>query len=102
RIEHEREDIILAFQTGYSTITKQTLRNGFPHLVDGDILSPIANKLLGRRLVVSTVGRFEWDASVGRIVRIHYAPDLVTALLKLLGNLEDVACVLHDPRIIHE
>ncbi|EGZ08017.1 hypothetical protein PHYSODRAFT_374496, partial [Phytophthora sojae] len=53
--------------------------------------------LLGQRLVVVTTTRFEWDEANGRINSVYSTNDIVTPLLKILGNLEDVARVMKKP-----
>ncbi|KAK1942523.1 hypothetical protein P3T76_006022 [Phytophthora citrophthora] len=62
RLEYDEAGVLLAKTTGISTITEKTLYNAFPHLVQGEHRSPIADKLLGQRLVVLSVGHFEWDS----------------------------------------
>ncbi|OWZ13136.1 hypothetical protein PHMEG_00013598 [Phytophthora megakarya] len=83
------------------TISKDSLRLVFPHLIeeqgsDGSNRSGqlLANKLLGQRLVMHGSVVFQWDNEMDRVSSMQSRSDLLTPLLRVLGNLEDVNCVL--------
>ncbi|KAK1935443.1 bZIP transcription factor 1 [Phytophthora citrophthora] len=100
-LNQDTEDWVVATTTVSCTITEATVTNVFPHLVanDGYCRSPLVDKLVGRRMVVQNSQRFEWDCAFGRIVRIIDQYDLITPMLKLLGNLQDVSTVLSNANI---
>ncbi|KAI9990314.1 hypothetical protein PInf_021124 [Phytophthora infestans] len=54
---------------------------------------PLAAKLLNNRLVVQGSVSLDWDDTTNRIVRVVTQLDMVTPMLRLLGNLEDVSRV---------
>ncbi|KAG2785155.1 hypothetical protein Pcac1_g5201 [Phytophthora cactorum] len=88
------------------TITSNTLRLGFPHL-NGDgvggtnsgIWSPIAAKMLGKRLVMRGSVFFGWDVATGKVVSLHSQSDMITPMLNLLGSLDDVSCAFSKARV---
>ncbi|KAJ8531783.1 hypothetical protein ON010_g14180 [Phytophthora cinnamomi] len=89
------------------TITETTLRCVFPHLLgmtraDGANADsgnlPLCARLLGQRLECRCSTRFLWD-STGLVSRLDSAMDLVTPLLRVLGNLQDVSLVLDNALI---
>jgi hypothetical protein len=73
----------------------------FPHLVEGKAtrLSSIADKLLGQRLVIRGSVRFDWDSGSSRVTRLISQGDMLSPLLQLLGNLDDVSLVFSRSRI---
>ncbi|OWZ21939.1 hypothetical protein PHMEG_0003428 [Phytophthora megakarya] len=73
------------------TVTERTLRNVFPHLCSGS--NELAKKLLGQRIVMRGLTRFEWDSSIGRFTSVVAYSDLLTPLLELLDSVEDVSRV---------
>ncbi|KAF1779821.1 hypothetical protein GQ600_15703 [Phytophthora cactorum] len=70
----------------------------FPHLVTEEgKLPPLAEKLLGQQIVLPSGARFDWDESTARMAAVtgrNFKAEMLTPLLKILGNLEDVAFVL--------
>ncbi|KAF4319354.1 hypothetical protein BBO99_00006004 [Phytophthora kernoviae] len=46
--------------------------------------------------------RFEWDANLGRVASVLCKADLLTPLLALLGNLEDVSRVFSNALVTPE
>ncbi|KAG6948068.1 hypothetical protein JG687_00015718 [Phytophthora cactorum] len=86
--------------------------NAFPHLFYGSTVRGVQRtesrgyrlvlKLLDQRLVVSGSVRFDRDNLNNRVVRISSQIDLVSALLQLLGNVEDVSFVFNGARITPE
>ncbi|GMF18045.1 unnamed protein product [Phytophthora lilii] len=94
RLEQVGEDTLIAVTSISATITENTLRQVFPHLVDEEgELSSLGSKLLNQRLVMRGSLRFDWDASTGRVQRAESRVNALTPVLKLLGNLENVAAV---------
>ncbi|KAL3657590.1 hypothetical protein V7S43_017557 [Phytophthora oleae] len=82
------------------TITERTIRNVFPHLVSKNgCRSELADKLLGQRIVMRGLTRFEWDSEVSRFTSVETYSDLLTPLLELLGNVGDVARVFERSAI---
>ncbi|OWZ04367.1 hypothetical protein PHMEG_00023741 [Phytophthora megakarya] len=80
------------------TITQQTLVNMFPHLVgDGDF--QLGDKLLGQRLVMHGSTRFVWGYENERVTSVISQSDMLTPMLHLLGNWEDVAKVFEKAHI---
>ncbi|KAG1687628.1 hypothetical protein DVH05_004749 [Phytophthora capsici] len=84
--------------TTHVTITKKTLRTVFPDLCS----KTIANRLINRRLVLRGSTHFEWDHSTRRVTRILSQSDMMTPMLELLGNLEDVSKVFDKALISPE
>ncbi|KAG7392407.1 hypothetical protein PHYPSEUDO_000815 [Phytophthora pseudosyringae] len=109
RMEQHPLGAMVASATLSLTITEATLRYVFPHLLvqakagaDNDednggqavINSPLCYQLLGQRLDCRCSVRFSWDESTGRVTSLACTMDLLTPLLRVLGNLEDVSYVL--------
>ncbi|GMF09964.1 unnamed protein product [Phytophthora lilii] len=89
-------DSLLASTTTTITITANTLYDVFPHLVDDtddedENCARIALKLLGQRLRMDGSVWFDWDRSSRRVVRLYSQADMLSPLLQLRGNLEDVS-----------
>ncbi|EGZ08632.1 hypothetical protein PHYSODRAFT_435313, partial [Phytophthora sojae] len=90
---------LVATTTTNFTIVDRTLQNVFPHLSEKNGfrsagLGPrVAKTLLGERVTVRGSVRFEWDGFLGRVTMITTQSDLLTPILRLLGNLEDVSYV---------
>ncbi|KAE8968258.1 hypothetical protein PR001_g27850 [Phytophthora rubi] len=94
------DDTLVASTMTTVTITRNTLRYAFPHLnSDGDAgtqggdWSPIASRILGQRLVVHGSVLFGWDNTSNKVVRFQTQSNLLTPMLNLLGNLEDVSFI---------
>ncbi|KAG7388573.1 hypothetical protein PHYPSEUDO_012210 [Phytophthora pseudosyringae] len=60
---------------------------------EGTAGSPLADKLLGQRIVMRGVTRFDWDAGYGRVTSVTSESDMLTPMLRILGSLEDVSRV---------
>ncbi|POM75646.1 Hypothetical protein PHPALM_7221 [Phytophthora palmivora] len=91
---------LIATTTTRIIISYATLQYVFPHLnsdnmggINGGQWSSLASKMLRQRIVVHSSVRFDWDSAHAQIVSIHSQSDLLTPLLHLLGNLEDVSHV---------
>ncbi|POM57941.1 BZIP transcription factor [Phytophthora palmivora] len=94
RLEEVAPDSLLATTVVSVTITDNTLCQVFPHLVgEGGRVSPLGEKLRNQRVVLRGSVRFDWDASMGRVLRHESKVDGLTPVLQLLGGLEDVATV---------
>ncbi|POM63464.1 BZIP transcription factor [Phytophthora palmivora] len=95
RLEQINEDCLLAVTATRVTITENTLRQVYPHLVDANGVgcSPLAMKLLNQRLVIPGSVRFDWDSTCGRVMRVESNMDVMAPMLELLGSLENVASV---------
>ncbi|OWZ05922.1 hypothetical protein PHMEG_00021903 [Phytophthora megakarya] len=96
------EDTLLATTTTSVSISSHTLRSLFPHMnsdgyggVYGGTWSPLAKQLEGQRLVMQGSVRFYWDSVTNRVVQIRSWSDMLTAILRAVGNLEDVSCVFN-------
>ncbi|KAG3079529.1 hypothetical protein PI125_g20682 [Phytophthora idaei] len=77
------------------TVTENTLNFVFPHLLNIDDVrgSMLGTKLLGKQLVVKGSGVFIWDDAKDRVISTLYSVDMLTPVLELLGNLDDVSLV---------
>ncbi|OWZ21938.1 hypothetical protein PHMEG_0003427 [Phytophthora megakarya] len=94
---------LIATTTTSVTITQQTLENVFPHLCVDDIDSdPLAQKLLNKRLVVIGSTRFDWDDKSSRVKSITSQSDMLTPILRLLGDLENTSRVFENAMISPE
>ncbi|OWZ20510.1 hypothetical protein PHMEG_0005070 [Phytophthora megakarya] len=74
------------------TITKQTLVNVFPHLLRDDDVA-LRNKLLGQRITMRGSTCFEWGDANERVTSVIAQSDMLTPMLHLLDNWEDVSWV---------
>ncbi|KAG2987450.1 hypothetical protein PC123_g19431 [Phytophthora cactorum] len=110
-VEHTTAHSVVARTTISVTITEVTLRDVFlyrgRHSCSG---SPdqqergrhIAAKLLGQRLVMCGSVSFTWDSSTDQVVGLISQADMVSPLLQLMGNIEDVSNVLSNARVTPE
>ncbi|KAG2854938.1 hypothetical protein PC116_g11234 [Phytophthora cactorum] len=96
---------LVGITTTSVTITKHTLRNVFPHLRttdNSDRNGKLAEQLLHQRLVMHGSTYFEWDDSTCRVTRVISTSDMLTPMLQLLDNLEDVSRVFEQALISPE
>ncbi|ETP42244.1 hypothetical protein F442_10830 [Phytophthora nicotianae P10297] len=98
RLENGPEGLFIATTKCCFTITLSMIQQEFPHLIneEGKPL-PLAEKLLGQQVVLLSEVRFDWDESTTRMASVtgrHFKAEMLMPLLKILGNLEDVAFVL--------
>ncbi|KAF4147508.1 hypothetical protein GN958_ATG03278 [Phytophthora infestans] len=91
------------------TITEKTLSLVFPHLnsdgvggKEGGIWSPLAVRLLGRKIVMHGSVLFRWGSAAGKVTSIHSQADMIRPILTLLGSLKDVACVFDKALVTPE
>ncbi|ETK86349.1 hypothetical protein F441_14958 [Phytophthora nicotianae CJ01A1] len=90
---------VVAVTTTSITITEETLRHAFPHLIDtgtGSSSFALVHLLLDERLVLHGSTYFEWDPVYGRVTRVVSQADMITPVLMLLGSLEDVSRVFEN------
>ncbi|KAG7394525.1 hypothetical protein PHYBOEH_005050 [Phytophthora boehmeriae] len=97
RMERCGAGSLIAITTTTVTISSNSLESLFPHLVsnmtsdtDGAVL---ATKLLGQRFVMRGSVRFDWDDIHKQVASMQTQADLLTPVLRLLGNLQDVSRV---------
>ncbi|KAK1929105.1 hypothetical protein P3T76_015398 [Phytophthora citrophthora] len=90
---------LVAVTTTSVTITRETLRIVFPHLKTTNNSESLGNRLINRRLQMRGSTRFEWDNSTRKVTRIISQSDMMTPILGLLGNLEDVSKVFEKALI---
>ncbi|OWZ04176.1 hypothetical protein PHMEG_00023964 [Phytophthora megakarya] len=96
---------VVATTTTSITITTASLRLVFPHLIqEGDprTVTSIGDKLLGQRLVMRGSVVFEWDSAMCRVSRMQSRSDMLTPLMRVLGNVRDVSRVFEGSRMTPE
>lgn len=93
RLESIGYNTLVATATLSVTISRLSMHKIFPHLATSKrkALQSIARSLLGQRLVMPVSVRFDWDCSSNRVVRLISQGDMLSPMLKVLGNLEDVS-----------
>ncbi|KUF85285.1 hypothetical protein AM587_10010498 [Phytophthora nicotianae] len=99
RIKKMSANSVVAVTTTSITITEETLRHAFPHLIDtgtGSSSFALVHLLLDERLVLHGSTYFEWDPVYGRVTRVVSQADMITPVLMLLGSLEDVSRVFEN------
>ncbi|RLN47220.1 hypothetical protein BBJ29_004692 [Phytophthora kernoviae] len=100
RMEKGGGSSLIATTTTTVTISNNTLQALFPHLTSDKTVGTkgkvLAAKLLGQRLVMRGSVHFDWDDMNSQVVNMHTQLDLLTPLLHLLGNLEDVSRVFKN------
>ncbi|OWZ14998.1 hypothetical protein PHMEG_00011438 [Phytophthora megakarya] len=102
-LKKDTENSLVATTTTTFTLSKQTLQKVFPHLWSsengGRPRSPLADKLVGQRIVVPGTIRFTWDETKCRMTSVLSRTDLVTPMLELVGSLENLAQVFEHKRV---
>uniref|UniRef100_H3H5G9 Uncharacterized protein n=1 Tax=Phytophthora ramorum TaxID=164328 RepID=H3H5G9_PHYRM len=86
-------------------VTAKMLHFAFPHLVrDGDRgqWSQLAATLLGQRFVLRGSIQFKWDSGTSRVKLVQTRADLLTPILRLLGDLETISRVFDNALITPE
>ncbi|KAE8882377.1 hypothetical protein PF005_g1030 [Phytophthora fragariae] len=104
RLDHDVDGMVVATLNNSTTITENMLRSSLPDLMcggDPNKWHPLVRKLLEQCFMIPATVRFEWDDTRNRFVSAHYEADMLTPLLKLLGNLEDASIVLNSTLGIH-
>ncbi|OWZ00380.1 hypothetical protein PHMEG_00028441 [Phytophthora megakarya] len=85
------------------TINENMLQLMFPHVLHGDGRYPqLLNQLLRQHIAIQSTVRFEWDDDSGLLSRFLFKGDLITPMLRLLGNLEDVSRLFSNARLTPE
>ncbi|OWY99466.1 hypothetical protein PHMEG_00029524 [Phytophthora megakarya] len=86
------------------TVSATTLRYVFlcPDDVEQEIWSNVTAKLLGQRLIMHGTIMFSWNSLTNRVDRIISQANMVSPLLRLLGNIEDLTIVLNNARVTPE
>ncbi|TDH74277.1 uncharacterized protein CCR75_005076 [Bremia lactucae] len=91
---------LVARTTTCVSITNNTLCRAFPHLnsdgaggANGGVWSPLAVKLLGTKFSMRGSVVFGWDSVTNKVIRVHGQADMISPMLSLLGNFEDVSYV---------
>ncbi|KAL4145422.1 hypothetical protein PRNP1_013093 [Phytophthora ramorum] len=96
------ETSLLATTTTTITITADSLRVLFPHLVYAPNYtrrSELVAKLQGQCLVIQGSVRIDWDKAINRVTGLYVQMDMVSPLLRILGSLEDVSLAFSFARI---
>ncbi|OWY93162.1 hypothetical protein PHMEG_00037544 [Phytophthora megakarya] len=102
-LENGPSGSIIATTKHSQTISENMLHNAFPRLIhEGGESSQLVNKLLGGQIVIQATVHFEWDSDNSRVSSFVFKADLVTPMLRLLGNLEDVSYVFNNARLTPE
>ncbi|KAE8972330.1 hypothetical protein PR003_g22889 [Phytophthora rubi] len=95
RVEVIAKGVVSATATFSVTITDFTLRCVLPELATcgGRKTLQLKKTLLGKRMECNCSMRFLFDEASGRVVRLEPKIDLVTPMLRILGNIKDVTAV---------
>ncbi|GMF40787.1 unnamed protein product [Phytophthora lilii] len=102
-IESSSPESIIAFTKQNATISKERIRIAFLHLYGtGDEYSTLAEKLLGQHIAINGSVHFEWDNTCDRVGRFEFKADMLTPLLRVLGNLADVSRVFDNALLTPE
>ncbi|OWZ14786.1 hypothetical protein PHMEG_00011678 [Phytophthora megakarya] len=99
RLEQNADDSVAVTVKVLTIISEDTVMYAFPHLMDGDNFSPLAQKLLGRQLELDGVLQMTWDANQGRVINLQSSANMMMEMLRILGSLEDVASVFDSANI---
>ncbi|OWZ07908.1 hypothetical protein PHMEG_00019626 [Phytophthora megakarya] len=98
-----RADSLVATITLSVTISKNTLRLVFPHLLSDDRAGlGLAAQLINQRIVMRGSVLFQWDDKMKRLGRMHSQADMLTPILKIVGNLEKVGRVFERALVTPE
>ncbi|ETI41943.1 hypothetical protein F443_12864 [Phytophthora nicotianae P1569] len=99
------EQSIVALTTTSFTITTRGMQGAFPHLFkarEGSRCAQIAARLRDQHVVLQGSVRFDWDEKSKHVIRLQHQADMMSMLLEMLGNLEDVALVFNGAHITPE
>ncbi|ETN19935.1 hypothetical protein PPTG_03047 [Phytophthora nicotianae INRA-310] len=102
RMDDGPEGLLIVSTQCELTITENMLVCGFPNLVKDGEWSSLADKMLGKKIVIYGSTHFFWDNTRGRVVRLQWKADVMTALLRLLGSLDTVPQVFNGARMSPE
>ncbi|OWY97448.1 hypothetical protein PHMEG_00032014, partial [Phytophthora megakarya] len=59
----------------------------------------LAATLLDQTLVMRGSVVLEWDNAMDKVIRVHFQADMMTPLIKLLGDMKDVNSVFNKARV---
>ncbi|ETI43992.1 hypothetical protein L917_02545 [Phytophthora nicotianae] len=93
RLDVGPDDNLIATVRSATTMSEKALRHGFPHLFENGQWTRLGARLLGQRMVMHGVVSFIWDAEKGRVSSMQYSVDMLTPMMQLFDNLEDLARV---------
>ncbi|KAG3143633.1 hypothetical protein PC128_g24546 [Phytophthora cactorum] len=95
RVDYEELEVLytVVSRRGGGASWSQEEREG------GNARSPLADKLLGQRIVARGSTRFDWGTGDDRVTSIISESDMLTPMLLILGNLEDVSKVFEKSLI---
>uniref|UniRef100_H3H0Q8 BZIP domain-containing protein n=2 Tax=Phytophthora ramorum TaxID=164328 RepID=H3H0Q8_PHYRM len=111
RVERTNDQFVSVTAVLNVTVSEETLRGIFPHLLNRDAFedevgmakaASLRSRMIGQRLLLPCSLCFEWDASICRVVRLETTVNFVKPLTNVLGNLSDVAMVLEGARITRD
>eukprot|EP00644_Phytophthora_capsici_P011743 jgi/Phyca11/123391/e_gw1.50.220.1 len=100
----ESDNSLIATTATSFIITERTLEKVFPRLSNQHGKNSVrearlANSVLGIRITARGNARFEWDSALGRVTSLTIQSDLLTPMLRLLGNLEAVSVLFENASI---
>ncbi|KAG3006153.1 hypothetical protein PC120_g17551 [Phytophthora cactorum] len=96
RLEQGPENAVVAYVNNSTTITENMLRNSLltdDNCVGERELPSFASKLVGHRLTFRIIVRFVWDDEKGLFESAYHQADMLTPLIKMLGNMQDASTV---------
>ncbi|OWZ00109.1 hypothetical protein PHMEG_00028777 [Phytophthora megakarya] len=99
RLDVGSDETLVATVRSATTMSEKVLRHGFPHLLEDGQWTPLGARLLGQRIVMHGTVTFVWNEEKGRVVSLQYSVDMMTPMMQLLGNLEDVVSVFDRAQV---
>ncbi|OWZ23491.1 hypothetical protein PHMEG_0001621, partial [Phytophthora megakarya] len=105
RMELHPVGVIQTTATLSLTITEVMLRFVFLHLLDQTLVTMNTQSTICpcvTSFLVNNSLRFAWNELGGRVARFESTVDLLTTLLRILGNVEDVGCVFNEAVVTPE
>ncbi|KAI9988564.1 hypothetical protein PInf_022001 [Phytophthora infestans] len=105
QLKQTAEHSIVALTTISFTITASAIRGAFPHLFEareGSRCAQVAARLRDKHLVLTGSVRFDWDMKSKQVILLHHQVDMVSVLVRLLDDLEDVVLVFDGANITPE
>ncbi|OWZ09862.1 hypothetical protein PHMEG_00017366 [Phytophthora megakarya] len=89
---------LVAATTTSVTFTERTMHIVFPRLISGK-RRMLGEKLLNRRIVMHGSVRLAWSTTNCQIIGLFAESDMLTPVLRLLGNLQDTSYVFEKAPI---
>ncbi|KAF4144303.1 hypothetical protein GN958_ATG06624 [Phytophthora infestans] len=105
QLKQTAEHSIVALTPISFTITASAIRGAFPHLFEareGSRCAQVAARLRDKHLVLTGSVRFDWDMKSKQVTLLHHQVDMVSVLVRLLDDLEDVVLVFDGANITPE